>query len=427
MERALGQIIIHVDMDAFFAAVEIRDDPSLRGKPLIIGSLPSERGVVATASYEARKYGVRSAMNIKEAYRRCPRGIYMHPNMDKYRAVAGQLHEIWRGYASALEAVAFDEAYLDVTERAGDFDGAVRIGREIKRRIREELRLSCSVGVAYSKSAAKTASEEKKPDGFFVIRNAEEFTALIEDRDVRVLSSVGPSTAERLYSRGIKTVRDVRARSEEVIRLLGKQGEWVVRVANGIDERPVTPYRPEDAQSIGREVTFQEDVNDYSLLRDMLLVLAVSVDARARRVGLHGGGVSLKLTYSDMRSISRSRMVPSAETPSEIWREAADMLRGVEKRPVRLIGVGIYDLSSEHFRQLSFDDVFREEEPPEPDADDEGLNEFAAELFARDPSLRGLFEDLGERYGLDFAGNLDKLAGTGVMHRTLEYMRKCRS
>ena len=159
----MEQIIIHVDMDAFFAAVEILDDPSLRGKPLIIGSLPHERGVVATCSYEARRYGVHSAMNIKDAFRLCPNGVYMHPNLEKYKAISEQLHKIWNSYATALEAVAFDEAYLDVTEEAGDYAGARLIGYEIRRRIREELGLSCSVGVAYSKTAAKTASEEKSP------------------------------------------------------------------------------------------------------------------------------------------------------------------------------------------------------------------------------------------------------------------------
>lgn len=184
-------IIIHVDMDAFFAAVEIRDDPGLRRKPLIIGSLPNERGVVATCSYEARKYGVHSAMNIKDAYRLCPNGIYMHPHMDKYKAVSDALHVIWSDYAAALESVAYDEAYLDVTARAKDFDGAREIAREIKRRTREELGLSCSVGVAYSKTAAKTASEEKKPNGYFEILTPEAFTALMSGRDVSELYTVG--------------------------------------------------------------------------------------------------------------------------------------------------------------------------------------------------------------------------------------------
>ncbi len=225
--RALEQIIIHVDMDAFYASVETRDDPSLRGKALIIGSLPNERGVVATCSYEARKYGVRSGMSIRDAYRLCPGGIYMHPNFGKYKAVSAQLHAIWDSYASASEAIALDEAYLDVTEKAGDWEGARRIAREIKRRTVEELHLTCSVGVAYSKTAAKIASEEKKPDGYFEILSPEDFVSLIRDRDVKVLYTVGSSTAERLYASGIRTVRDVQQRQEDVIRLLGKQGHWI--------------------------------------------------------------------------------------------------------------------------------------------------------------------------------------------------------
>ena len=208
----MPQIIIHVDMDAFYASVETRDDPALRGKPLIIGSLPNERGVVATCSYEARTYGVHSGMNIKDAYRLCPNGIYRHPNFDKYKAVSAQLHAIWDSYASASEAIALDEAYLDVTEKAGDWDGARRIARLIKQRTRDELKLTCSVGLAYSKTAAKTASEEKKPDGYFEILTPEAFVSLILDRDVKVLYTVGDSTAEKLYSAGIRTVRDIRLR-----------------------------------------------------------------------------------------------------------------------------------------------------------------------------------------------------------------------
>ena len=221
--EALKQIIIHVDMDAFYASVEMRDDPSLRGKPLIIGSLPNERGVVATCSYEARKYGVHSGMNIKDAYRLCPGGIFRHPNFDKYKAVSAQLHAIWDAYASASEAIALDEAYLDVTEKAGDWDGAREIARTIKRRTRDELHLTCSVGLAYSKTAAKTASEEKKPDGYFEIETAEDFAELIRDRDVKVLYTVGESTAEKLYAAGIHTVRDIQQRQEDVVRLLGRR------------------------------------------------------------------------------------------------------------------------------------------------------------------------------------------------------------
>ena len=399
-------IIIHVDMDAFFAAVEIRDDPGLRGKPLIIGSLPNERGVVATCSYEARKYGVHSAMNIKDAYRLCPNGIYMHPHMDKYKAVSDALHVIWGDYAAALESVAYDEAYLDVTARAKDFDGAREIAREIKRRTREELGLSCSVGVAYSKTAAKTASEEKKPNGYFEILTPEAFTALMSGRDVRELYTVGKKTAEKLHRSGIRTVRDITLRSGEVVSLLGKQGQWLVSLASGIDDRPVTPYRPEDAKSIGREVTFQKDVDNYALLSDVLLLLALSVDRRAKRVGLHGKGVSLKITYADMKSISRSQLVFSTDSPLEIYRTAARLLGSVEHRPARLVGVSIYNLSAEPEPQISIDELIEEK------------------THRSENELSALLDSLGARYGLDFAGNLDKIYKADTLHKTIEYMRR---
>ena len=393
-------------MDAFFAAVEIRDDPSLRGKPLIIGSLPNERGVVATCSYEARKYGVHSAMNIKDAYRLCPNGIYMHPHMDKYKAVSDALHVIWNSYATALESVAYDEAYLDVTERAKNFDGAREIAYEIKRRTREELGLSCSVGVAYSKSAAKTASEEKKPNGYFEILTPEAFVSLMRDRDVRALYTVGEKTAEKLHRSGIRTVRDIQERREEVVMLLGKQGQWLASLAFGIDDRPVTPYRPEDAKSIGREVTFQKDVDNYSLLKDILLLLSLSVDRRAKRVGLHGRGVSLKITYADMKSITRSQLVFSTDSPLEVYRTAARLLDNVEHRPARLIGVSIYNLSAEREPQISIDELIEEK------------------THRSENELSALLSSLGARYGLDFAGNLDKLFKADTLHKTIEYMRR---
>ena len=402
----MNQLIIHVDMDAFYASVEVRDNPSLRGKPLIIGSLPHERGVVATCSYEARKYGVHSAMNIKEAYRLCPAGIYMHPNFDKYRAVSEQLHAIWNTYASAAETIALDEAYLDVTSRAGSWEGACGIARTIKRRTREEVGLTCSVGVAYSKAAAKTASEEKKPDGYFEIPDPEAFVRLIIDRDVRVLYTVGSKTAEKLNRAGIRTVRDIQSRQEDVIRLLGKQGRWIVQQAFGEDDRRVTAYRPEDAKSISRELTFQADVHDRGLLRDVLLLLALSVERRAARVGLYGEGVSLKVTFANMKSITRSRLVPSTRSAAVICREALALLEQVPDQPVRLIGTGIYHLSGEDGRQLRFDDLL-------PDTAHRQREEIETALTA-----------LGDRYGLDFAGNLDKIFHGETLYRTVEYMRR---
>ena len=407
------QIIIHVDMDAFYASVEVRDNPALKGRPLIIGSLPRERGVVATCSYEARRFGVHSAMNIKEAYRRCPNGIYMHPNFDKYRAVSDQLHGIWNTYASASETVALDEAYLDVTEKAGSWERACEFAREIKRRTREEVGLTCSVGVAYSKTAAKMASEEKKPDGYFEIRTPEDFVALILDRDVRVLYTVGEKTAEKLYRSGIRTVRDIRSRQEEVISLLGRQGEWIARMARGEDDRKVTAYKPEDAKSISRELTFQEDVRldgeGLDLLRDVLLLLAMSVERRAARVGLYGEGVSLKITYANMKTITRSRLIPSTRSAAVILEEAVRLLEQVPKQPIRLIGTGIYHLSGEYGRQIRFDDLL-------PDAAEAQRRTVDREL-----------ERLRARYGLDFSANLDKIFHGETLYRTVEYMRRKRS
>ena len=404
---AMQQIIIHVDMDAFYASVEMRDDPRLRGKPLIIGSLPNERGVVSTCSYEARKYGIRSAMNIKEAYRRCPHGIYMHPNFYKYKAVSEQLHRIWNTYASASQTIALDEAYLDVTDTAKNWETARQFAHTIKQRTKDELGLNCSVGVAYSKTAAKTASEEKKPNGYFEIPTPEAFVDLIIDRDVRVLYTVGAKTAKKLHAAGIHTVRDIRENTDEVIRLCGKHGQWITQIAFGIDDRKVTPYRPEDAKSIGREVTFQKDVSDYAVLRDILVLLAFCVEHRAKRVGLQGRGVTLKLTYADMKQISRSHTIPQTDSAVTIFRETYGMLEQVEQRPVRLIGAGLYNLTGEEEeRQLTFDDII-----------DDGI--------IVDEDVRGqLLADLQQRYGLDFAANLEKIYHYEILHKTVEYMRK---
>lgn len=402
----MDQIIIHVDMDAFYASVEMRDDPGLVGKPLIIGSLPHERGVVATCSYEARKFGVRSGMNIKEAYRLCPQGIYMHPDFNKYRAVSDRLHDIWNTYASASQTIALDEAYLDVTRRAKDWDGARRIARLIKQRTRDELHLTCSVGVAYSKTAAKTASEEKKPDGYFEILTPEDFVRLIIDRDVRVLYTVGEKTAQKLHTAGINTVGDIQRRHKEVERMLGKHGRWITRIAFGIDDSKVTPYRPEDAKSIGREVTFQQDVSDFSVLADVLLLLALCVENRAKRVGLQGKGINLKLTYGDMKTITRSRMTAQTDNAVVMYNEALQMLEQVQHRPVRLIGVGLHNLSSESEPvQLSFDDLGSR------------TNDLSRQRAM-------LLEDLKMRYKLDFAANLEKIYHWDTLHKTIEYLRK---
>ena len=401
------QIIIHVDMDAFYASVEQRDDPSLLGKPLIIGALPHERGVVATCSYEARKYGVHSAMNIKEAYRLCPHGIFMHGNHEKYRRVSNQLHVIWNAYASKSEYLALDEAYLDVTETAKTFEKACEFARAIKRRTKEEVGLNCSIGVAYSKTAAKMASEEKKPDGYFEIPSPDAFVDLVIDRDVRVLYTVGKKTAEKLHQNGIRTVRDIQNNEKRVISLLGKQGEWLSRLAKGIDDSKVTPYRPEDAKSISREFTFQENVNDFEYLKDVLLLLSISVERRAKRSSLFGKGVTLKITYADMKSITRSSVIETTDNAVLIYEEALKLLEKVPHKTLRLLGVGIHNLTSDRpDRQYSL-----------------------AELMSghEEKQINDLLAPFKERYGLDFINNIDKIYSGETLYKTVEYMRKHRN
>ena len=401
----MERIIIHVDMDAFFASVEMRDDPSLVGKPLIIGSLPHERGVVSTCSYEARKYGVRSAMNIKEAYRLCPDGVFMHPNYEKYKTVSEQLHVIWNQYATASEYIALDEAYLDVARTAQTFERAREFAHEIKERTLNEIGLSCSVGVAYSKTAAKTASEEKKPDGYYEILSPKDFVDLIIDRDIRVLYSVGKRTEERLKSEGIMTVRDIREREPDVVRMLGEHGKMLVQLTYGIDDSEVTPYRPEDSKSVSREITFQEDVSDYQLLQDVLLLISISVVERARRYNLHGSGVSLKITYSDMKSITRSRTTMFCDDPLNVRDAAVDMLLSQNRRPVRLIGAGIFNLTNKSVRQLTLEDVF------------EGGDRI------RSKELYDELERMGKEYSIDLISRLPDMQRNDRLHRIVEYMR----
>ena len=400
----MDRIIIHVDMDAFYASVEIRDDPTLKGKPVIIGSMPHERGVVATCSYEARKYGVHSAMNVKEAYRLCPEGVFMHPNFDKYRKVSKQLHEIWEENSTAMEPIALDEAYLDVTTLAPNFEVAGNIAHSIKDRVLSEIGLTCSVGVSYCKAAAKIASEERKPDGYFEIHNPQDFVDLIIDRDIRILPSVGKRTEERLKDVGIMTVRDLFDRQQEVIDILGSHGETVMDLARGMDDSEVTPYRPEDAKSISREVTFQEDVYDYGFLSDVLFILAMSVESRTKRYRLHGNGVVLKITYSDMKGITRSRVTRSCDDAISIHREASSMLYNLKKRPIRLIGVGVYNLSDSKLRQTTLDELFQTEK---------GMSTAEKEMFDR----------LKRRYHIDFITRLAQMDRSDSLHRLIEDMR----
>ena len=399
------RIMIHVDMDAFYASVEERDNPKLKEKPLIIGSLPSERGVVATCNYKAREYGVHSAMNIKEAYKLCPNGVYMHPNFEKYKEVSNQIHEIWDSYSEVSEAIALDEAYLDITDKVNNIEEARKIAKTIKQRIQKEIGLTCSVGLGYSKIAAKTASEEKKPNGYYEILTKEDFVNLVMDREVNALYTVGKKTTEKLNEKGIYKVKDIQNNKEKVIKLFGKRGELIYQLSFGIDERELKDYKPENAQSFSREVTFQKDTNDYEFLKDVLFLLALCVENETRKYGLHGNGVQLKVTYYNLKTITRSRLVNSCNHAIEIQKEAVQLLEQIEENSIRLIGTGVYQLTHSEIKQLSMEDLNREEDNIEKQTENE-------------------FQRLNQKYHLDFRENLEKIYHTETLFKTIEYMRK---
>ena len=331
--------IIHIDMDAFYAAVEVRDNPALGGKPLIVGSLPGERGVVSTCSYEARKFGVRSAMSIADAYRRCPDAIYMRPNFAKYEEASARIHEIWSDYTDLCEYVSLDEGFLDVTGTAHYLGGAANISHEIKHRTKEEVGLTCSVGVGYSMMSAKLASEEKKPDGFFEILTLQDLRSLIIDRNVRIIYGVGAKTAEELAKLGIVTVRHIYDNRQTVAALLGNHGKQILKLADGIDERKVTPHT--EPKSFGNEHTFQQDITDFDYLKDVLLLIAQRLSFDVRQKTFFARTITLKVTYQGFKQITRSSTGQPINDAAGIYKTAAAMLDKIERRPIRLVGIAL--------------------------------------------------------------------------------------
>ncbi len=341
MERT----IIHLDMDAFFAAIEVRDNPELKGKPLIIGALPSERGVVSTCSYEARKFGVHSAMNIKEAYRRCPHGVFMHGDMKKYARVSEEVHKIMLKYTDCIEFVALDEGYMDVTASLRIFGSAEEIGRQLKRKVYEKIGVTCSVGVSYCMMGAKLASEEKKPDGFFIIPDKESLVKMIHKRPVGIISGIGLKTVEKLKTMGIITVDDLLNTPAELINTLGASGREMLKMASGNDDRQVVA--DSTVKSIGREHTFQTDITDVAVLEDTLLLLAGDVSFRAKRNNVWGKTVTLKVKFCNMKSITRSKTGDAVNSAKDIFKVARELLRHEKiSESVRLVGVTISHLQN---------------------------------------------------------------------------------
>ena len=354
-----NRTILHCDMDMFYAAVEIRDNPELADKPVIIGALPNERGVVSTCSYEARKFGVRSAMSIKDAYRLCPHGIYMHGNMHKYEEASRHIHEIWTDYSDLIEYISLDEGFIDITESLKLFGGASKIGHEIKRRIKEKVNLTCSVGIGYTLMSAKLASEEKKPDGYFEIMSPEALRELIIDRSVRIIYGVGPKTAAELFRLGIHTVRDIYENRAAVISALGQnQGQYIIDLADGIDDRVVAA--PSKSQSLGKEYTFQKDITDIGYLKDVLRLIAKELSFQIQDNKVYCRTVTVKVTFFDMKKITRSKSGEATNRADDIYYTAAALLDKVDNRPIRLIGISLSGFEDENNKQISFFDQVSE-------------------------------------------------------------------
>ena len=336
--------IIHIDMDAFYASVEQRDNPELKGKPVAVGG--GHRGVVAAASYEARKFGVRSAMPSVTAKRRCPEIVFVKPRFDAYKLVSNQIRAIFADYTELIEPLSLDEAYLDVTEDRKQLGSARAIAEDIRRRIREECNLTASAGVSYCKFIAKLASDQNKPDGLCVI-TPEKGPAFVATLPVKRFHGVGPKTAEKMERLGIFTGADLAAWSRDQLDAhFGSSGEWYWKIARGIDERPVRPDRP--YKSVSAERTFDEDERDPAKLAAELERVSGYAWARVERAQVVGRTVTLKVKFADFSIITRSKSFALPIANQIEFNDAGQaLLAALNPVPkgVRLLGLGLHNLT----------------------------------------------------------------------------------
>lgn len=342
------RFIVHVDMDAFFAAIEQRDDPGLRGRPVVVGADPQGgrgRGVVSACSYEARPFGLRSAMPISQAYRLCPQAVYLPVDPEKYERESERIFVILERFTPDIEPISIDEAFLDITASHQLLGTPEEVCREIKRAIRAETGLSASIGLAPNKMTAKIASEIGKPDGLVVVTE-ETLLDFLHPLPVGRLWGVGEKTRREFESLGIRTIGDL-ARSDRraLVRRFGRSGDHVWRLANGLDPRDVAPG--DETKSVGNEHTFEKDIDDRHLMLDILMALSEHVSLRLRQAGLRGRTVTLKLRLADFSTFSRASTLPRATNFAE------DLFRAVRvkleefplRKKVRLLGLSVSNLS----------------------------------------------------------------------------------
>jgi len=337
--------IIHIDMDAFFASVEQRDNPELRGKPVAVGG-SSERGVVAAASYEARMFGVRSALPSVTAKRRCPDLIFVTPRFDIYMAVSLQIREIFAEYTPIIEPLSLDEAYLDVTENLKGIVSAAQIAETIRAKIRTETGLTASAGVSYNKFLAKLASDHRKPDGLFVI-TPKMGPAFVENLPVAKFHGVGPATTAKMNRLGITTGLDLRARTLPFLQQhFGKSGAYYYWISRGVDERPVHAGRVR--KSVGAENTFARDLLAFEPMRVALEPIIAKVWRHCQATGIRGRTVTLKVKFTDFQQITRSKSVDDAiDSLADLERLSLGLLEQLlpTKKGVRLLGISLSSLT----------------------------------------------------------------------------------
>ena len=352
-EPAPERRVLHCDMDCFYAAVHMRDDPSLRGRPVVIGGSPEGRGVVAAASYEARAFGIRSAQPAARAVRLCPDAVFIRPDFGRYKSESEEIFAIFRSLCSTIQPVSIDEAYLDVTGELGQWRSATAVAREIKRRVRSERGLTVSVGVAPNKLVAKIASDFGKPDGLTVVP-PHRVSSFLEPLPVRSLPGVGPATESRLKRMGIETIADLRSVPIDRLReRFGKSGQWYYDSARGVDGRPVRSRRVR--KSLSHERTYSQDLGTIAEMEEEIGRLAERVAADLEAKGFSACTLTLKVRYSDFTTLSRSQSLSSPTADAATIAETSRMLlRRTEagRHKVRLLGVGGSNLVAGRLQQL---------------------------------------------------------------------------
>lgn len=344
--------IIHIDMDAFYTSVEQRDHPEYRGRPVVVGGAPERRGVVAAASYEARKYGIHSAMASQRAVKLCRDLVFLSPRFDAYKAVSMEIREIFHQYTDLVEPLSLDEAYLDVTENRFSNPSATRIAKEIKQKILEKTGLTASAGVSFNMFLAKIASDMNKPDGLTVI-TPETAEGFIESLAIDKFYGIGHVTAGKMRQMGIQTGADLKRFSElEMLQTFGKSGLFYYRMVRGEDDRPVEPHRVR--KSIGAENTFVEDLTEIPELLSQLHPLAEEVVDWMNSREVYGRTVTLKVKYADFQQVTRSKTLESQVADLEtLMHLCGELIQTTEAgtRPVRLIGVSLSNLAPREIRE----------------------------------------------------------------------------